>query len=148
MQPEDRLRTLVDERDIERTLIDFARAMDDRNWAAMASILAVDARGDLGTGPLAGGQEIIDVIRGFLDVCGTTQHLLGNLIVDVSGDSAVSRCYVRDVHLDAHDDPSMRFYTIGDYHDSWRRCTDGSWSLVERIKKNRGHVGSLQVFEG
>lgn len=144
----DRLQALCDERDVQRALNLFARAMDDRDWAAMAEILAEDARGDLGTGRLEGAAAIIDVIREFLDKCGPTQHFLGNVIIDVTGDTAVSRAYIRDVHLNSTADPSTRFYTIGDYHDTWRRRLDGSWCLTQRVKANRAYVGALEVFGG
>ena len=140
------LAQLLDERAISRALIGFARAMDDRDWATMAEILTEDAQGDFGTGPLAGSAAIIDLIRGYLDNCGPTQHLLGNVIVDVDGDTATSRAYIRDVHLNATADPSVRFYTLGDYHDTWRRSGDGNWRLCERIKANRGYVGPLEIF--
>lgn len=143
----DRLQDLYDERDVLRALNLFARAMDDRDWTAMAQILAEDARGELGTGPLVGSAAIIETIRGFLDSCGPTQHLLGNIIIDVAGDTAVSRSYVRDVHLNSTADPSTRFYTIGDYHDTWRRRDDGSWCLTQRVKANRAYVGPLEIFD-
>ena len=144
----ERLQTICDERDVERALNRFARAMDDHDWPTMAEILAEDAQGDLGTGRLEGKTAIIDVIREFLDKCGPTQHFLGNVIVDVTGDTAVSRAYIRDVHLNSTADPATRFYTIGDYHDTWRRRPDGSWCLTERVKANRAYVGTLDVFGG
>jgi ketosteroid isomerase-like protein len=141
----DRLQRLCDERDIQRALTLFARAMDDRDWTAMAEILADDAEGDFGTGRLYGSAAIIELIRGYLDSCGPTQHLLGNVVMDVEGDTAFSRAYIRDVHLRADADPSARFYTLGDYNDTWRKA-DGTWRLTERIKANRAHVGSLDTF--
>jgi len=144
----DSLTLLLDERAIERALILFARAMDERDWETMGRILADDAEGDLGTGRLEGSAEIIDVIRGFLDRCGPTQHLLANVTVDVTGDTATTKAYIRDVHLNVNADPSIRFYTLGDYHDTWRRSADGTWRLVKRIKANRAYVGPLDVFGG
>lgn len=135
-----------DERDIERALIRFARAMDDRDWNGLTEILAEDAIGDLGTGRLEGSAAIIELIRGYLDNCGVTQHLLGNVLVDVDGDRATSRAYVQDLHL-SRSDPGLTFHTLGDYHDRWER-RDGRWWLVERNKDNRGTVGSLDVFAG
>ena len=140
------LQRLCDERDIQRELILFARAMDDRDWTAMAEILADDAEGDFGTGRLRGSAAIIELIRGYLDNCGPTQHLLGNVVIDVDGDTAFSRAYIRDVHLRTDADPSVRFYTIGDYQDTWQRRADGTWCLTERVKANRAHVGSLDIF--
>ena len=143
----DSLALLFDERTIERALILFARAMDDRDWAAMGEILTDDAVGDFGTGLVTGSAAIIDLIRGYLENCGPTQHLLGNVVVDVDGDVATSRAYIHDVHLNSTADPAIRFYTLGDYHDTWRRNSDGGWRLVERIKANRGYVGPLEVFQ-
>ncbi|SOX53860.1 nuclear transport factor 2 family protein [Mycobacterium ahvazicum] len=144
----DQLQMMRDERDIARALTLFARAMDDRNWDTMADILAENAQGDFGTGHLEGSTAIIEMIRGFLDNCGPTQHLLGNLVIDITGDTAVSRTYIHDVHLNSRADPSTRFYTLGDYHDTWQRRADGMWRLTKRVKANRGYVGPLEVFEG
>ncbi|KDF02427.1 ethyl tert-butyl ether degradation protein EthD [Mycolicibacterium aromaticivorans JS19b1 = JCM 16368] len=142
----DALTLLLDERAIERALILFARAMDERDWSTMAAILTHDAFGDFGTGPLAGSAAIIELIRSYLDNCGPTQHLLGNVIVEVDGDTATSLAYVRDIHLNSTADPAVRFYTLGDYHDTWRRTRDGSWRMSQRIKANRGYVGPLEIF--
>lgn len=141
----DSLQSLLDEREIERALYRAARAMDDRDWNALAAILAEDAVGDLGTGRLDGAAAIIGVIRGFLDSCGPTQHLVGNVVVEVTGDTAVSRAYVHDLHLSA--DTTHRFYTMGDYRDGWQR-RDGRWRIVERVKANRAYVGSLEAVFG
>lgn len=140
------LRVMRDERDIGRALNLFARAMDDRDWATMSEILAPEAEGDFGTGRLTGSSEIIDMIRGFLDSCGPTQHLLANIIIDVVDDVATSKAYIRDVHLNSAGDPSTRFYTLGDYHDTWRRDDDGRWRITERVKSNRAYVGPLEIF--
>ena len=80
--------TTSDEREIERALISLARAMDDRDWDQLSEIIAADTAADLGTGRLEGAAAIIELIRSFLDNGGVTQHLLGNILVDVSGDHA------------------------------------------------------------
>lgn len=137
--------TLLDERDIGRALSRFARAMDDRDWDAAKAILSPDATGDLGTGPLDSPDAIICCIRHYLDGCGPTQHLLGNLVIDIDGDHAQSRCYVSDTHLGAGDRHTLRFVTLGDYHDRWQRI-DGQWRMTHRTKRNNGHLGSFEVF--
>ncbi len=88
----DPLSLLMDEREINRALTRFARAMDERDWEAAKAILSEDATGELGTGPLNGPDAIIACIRHYLDGCGPTQHLLGNLLIEISGDTAESRC--------------------------------------------------------
>ena len=84
------LQTLLDERNIYRQLVRFARAMDERDWESLGQIAAEDIRAELGTGPLAGRDAMIALIRRYLDNCGTTQHLLGNVLIEVSGDEATS----------------------------------------------------------
>lgn len=141
------LEALLAEREIARALTRLARAMDERDWDVLLAILADDATGDLGEGPLSSPQEIVGTIRRYLDACGPTQHLLGNLLVDVDGDGAQSRCYVSDMHLGRGEAAGLTFATLGDYHDRWRRI-DGQWRLAHRVKLNRGHVGDMAVFGG
>jgi hypothetical protein len=143
----DQLEALLAERDIARQIVRFGRAMDDRDWAALRGILFDDATADLGTGPLRGSDAIIDLIRSFLSACGTTQHFVGSMLVDVDGDgeTATSKAYVRDLHLGTGPREHLAFSTLGDYHDRWER--DGStWRIRERTKLNRAQVGTLEVF--
>jgi hypothetical protein len=140
------LQTLLAEREIQRALSQFAWAMDERNWECLATILTEDAKADMGAGPLDGRDAIISSIRRYLDVCGPTQHLLGNLLIEVDGDTARSRCYVSDMHLGAGPKAHLTFCTLGDYHDRWQKI-DGRWRMVERRKYNHAHVGTLGVFE-
>ena len=70
---------------------------------------------------------------------------LGNLLVDVDGNAATSRCYVSDMHLSQAGKDELTFATLGDYHDRWER-RDGAWRLVHRTKLNRATIGSFGVF--
>ena len=133
------------ERDIARRLIAIARCMDARDWSTMRTILVDDAVGEFGRGPEVGADRVIESIREFLDVCGPTQHLLGNIVVEVSGDAATSSCYVSDMHLGAGDRSNVTFSTLGEYHDRWVRI-DGEWFLTERRKDSRAVLGSFDVF--
>ena len=103
------LETLLAERDIQQQLIRFARAMDARDWGAMASILSDDAVADFGLGPVVGRDEVVAGIRPYLEACGPSQHLLGNFLIEVRGDSAYSETYVADLHLSK--DPASRCRT-------------------------------------
>lgn len=141
------LETLLAIRAVEQNIIAFARAMDDRDWAAIRAILAEDAVADMGTGRLEGPEAIIGLMQYFLDRCGTTQHLIGNIVVTVAGDTAESRAYVHDSHLPAGDDPGAVYFTLGDYNDRWER-RDGRWRMIERIKHNRASAGSLERVFG
>ena len=140
------LETLVAEREIYRQLIKFARAMDDRDWETIESMTSSDLIADFGLGEINGNTEVIASIQAFLDHCGTTQHLLGNILIDVAGDQATSKSYVVDMHLCK--DPKMETYfrTLGDYSDKWLNV-EGTWLMTQRIKDNRATMGSLDVFK-
>lgn len=137
--------TYEDEREIYRSIVRFARAMDDRDWAEIETIAAEDFTADLGTGPLGSCSEMIALTRSFLDDCGPTQHLIANVLIDIDGDTARSRAYVADMHLGTGALEGQFFRTIGDYHDEWRR-TENGWRMTQRTKHNRGHLGNYAVM--
>jgi len=136
---------LLAEREIYRNLVQFARAMDDRNWALLDDVTTADIDADLGTGKLSGRAAMVAVMRHFLDQCGTTQHMLGNVLIDVNGDTARSQAYVADMHLGGEGAEDITFRTLGRYLDKWCKV-DGRWLMCERVKENRATVGSLAVF--
>ncbi len=119
--------------------------MDERDWATVEEVLTEGATADMGLGLVQGRSAVIAFIRSFLDDCGPTQHLLGNLVVDVDGDQAFSRCYVSDLHKGSGEKSHLTFSTLGEYHDRWRR-QDGRWWIVHRTKLNRAHLGAIEVL--
>lgn len=141
----DAIASLIAQHEIERCLIRFARAMDYRDWTALGALMCDDVTGNFGTGLLHGREAIIDLIRQYLDACGPTQHLLGNILVEVDGNKAHSHAYVHDRHLPAGGTTSPTYYTLGDYHDNWIKLGD-KWLLLKRVKDNRANVGPLSVF--
>lgn len=139
------LEALLAEREIYRCLVRFARAMDYRDWGALDAIVSPDASADLGQGVVHGRREIVAFMRSFLDDCGPTQHLLGNVMIDVQGDTAQSSCYVSDMHKGTGDKAEATFATLGEYHDTWERV-GGGWRMTHRTKRNRAHIGDIGVL--
>lgn len=137
--------TLIAEREIYRKIMAFARAMDRRDWQILDTILAEDVSANLGAGEISGRREIIDFICSFLDKCGVTQHLIGNVVINVEGDTATSQAYVSDVHLGKEAKSRLTFRTLGEYHDDWI-CLEGNWLLTRRVKENRATIGTMDVF--
>lgn len=135
---------LLAEREIQHALYAIARAMDERDWARFDQLLLPEAEADLGQGTVVGRAAIVAFIRSFLDDCGPSQHLIGNLVVQVSGDGAESRAYVSDMHLGQGELAGREFFTLGEYTDTWRRTAEG-WRLVRRVKRHRGFVGDMGV---
>lgn len=139
------IQTLLAEREIYRQLVRFARGMDERDWDVLAAISTGDICAEFGTGEVVGSDAVVSVIRSYLDNCGTTQHLLGNVLIDVEGDTATSESYVSDMHLAKDEQRDIQFRTLGNYSDSWVR-RDGQWLLSKRVKNNRALLGTMDVF--
>jgi len=141
------LETLLAERAIYRQLVRFAQAMDERDWEAFEGLCSEDIVSDFGLGEKTGRDRLVEEMRRYLDVCGATQHLLGNVLIDVdaAGDRAKSRADVADLHLAPGDRDDTTFRTLGVYRDEWRKTAEG-WRMCRRVKDNRAIVGSMDVF--
>jgi len=84
------------------------------------------------SGDLFGVQAVVDYMNRVLPQFEATQHLIGNISIDFTGEvtaSAVS--YVRAWHRwpAAEAKPDMILW--GEYHDAWERI-DGTWRIRER----------------
>jgi hypothetical protein len=125
------LQTLLDEREILRKLGRFARVLDGKEWGGLSDVFARDLSFEYGQGEREGIAALEDQMRRYLDVCGPTQHLLGSIIVDVDGDTAVSRAYVQARHQRRDDPAGGVFDSTGEYVDRWQRLSEG-WRIVRR----------------
>ncbi len=141
-----KLEDLLCEMAIQRQLIKLARAMDEKDWGAIEHVLTPDIYADLGTGGMRGSATVIGLIKSYLENCGTTQHLLGNILIEIDGDTATSESYVSDLHLSKDTSLDISFRTLGNYSDTWVKI-DGEWRISKRIKNNRATLGSMTVFK-
>ena len=126
------MQTLLDERDITRGLSRFARILDNKQWDALGDVFAEDLSFDYGAG---GEQQGIVALRAnmtkFLAICGSTQHLIGSILVDVHGDEAFSRAYIQARHQAMGASGGPVFDTNGEYIDRWSRRPEG-WRIIRR----------------
>jgi ketosteroid isomerase-like protein len=126
------LQTLLDEREITRALSRFARIADTKSFGELGDVFAEDVAFDYGSGHEEHGLEALQALmRGHLEHCGGTQHLIGSIIVDVTGDQAVSRAYVQARHQRVDEFTGPVFDTNGEYSDEWERRPAG-WRIVHR----------------
>lgn len=140
------MQRLLDEREIMRGLARFARILDQKDWASVGDVFAEDVSFDYGTGEERHGlAALLDNFRRFLDVCGSTQHLIGSIMVDVDGDRAVSRSYVQARHQGAGAKAHLFFDSNGEYIDQWERRPEG-WRIVRRDAKWHMHMGDPSVL--
>ena len=141
------LEFMLVERAIEREVVRFARAMDERDWDTIRKIMLPDATARLADQDLKGPEEVVGKIRSFLDRCGPTQHLVGNVLVAIGSDgaSATSRAYINDRHVGTGERSGLIYATLGEYFDKWEKH-DGAWRMRHRTKDNRARTGTLEVF--
>lgn len=124
----------------------FARILDGRVWDAVGEVFAEDVAFDYGDGREQSGIEAMrDNFRRHLDGCGSSQHLIGSIMIEVEGDEAVSRAYVQARHRGRGDKADRIFDTHGDYVDRWRRAEQG-WRIVRRDAHWAMHIGDPSVL--
>ena len=137
---------LLDEREITRQLSRFARILDTKQWHQLGDVFAQDIVFDYGTGRDEHGMAALTVnMRRFLDRCGGTQHLIGSLLIDVDGDTALSRSYVQARHQRTDDNAGPVFDSNGEYVDRWERRSEG-WRIVRRDALWAAHTGDPAIL--
>lgn len=127
--------------EVTAALFAVARHLDDKDWPAFVAAVTPDTRsyGKVGV------DDTLARVRACLDVCGPTQHLIGNVGVEVDGDTAVSRSSFRAFHLGAGPTAGRTYECLGDYDDRWRRI-DGRWRLAARSTRIRAEIGDRAVI--
>ena len=129
---EERLRALLDERDIHDVLTRYCRGVDRCDTELIASCYHPDARDDHGAW-VAGGQEvahlIVDRIR---PGTASAMHFLGNLRIEVEGDEAFAESYLLAFRSQDKDGrPCVRTRALRFIDRFTRR--DGEWRISERV---------------
>jgi ketosteroid isomerase-like protein len=142
------LKTLWDEREITHGLGRFARILDGREWGAVGEVFADDVTFNYGDGQEQSGIAAMTAnFQRFLDVCGPSQHLLGSMVITVTGDTAVSRAYVQARHQGAVGKQHLFVDSNGEYIDRWERRPEG-WRIVRRDAVWHMIQGDMSVLTG
>jgi len=127
------LARLVDERAIVEVTHRYCAALDGRDWAELARCFTPDAVAVFGRvpGQHEGIAAIQRVCRRSLEPLDASQHLVANHLIDISGDAASSRCYVRAQHTRHGLEGGKNFIVAGTYEDEWKRTPEG-WRITSR----------------
>jgi hypothetical protein len=124
----------------------YARTVDGRDFVGLRTCFT-DVCTLAGYPPpapalLEGGDAIVEYISTQLRKYGRTQHMLGQVEVDVDGDTAHAASYVQAFHLLADDGSappaSMMVQLWGTYHD-WFVRADGEW-VIDKHRIDIVHV--------
>ena len=113
----------------------YAYALDNREWSRLEDVFApgvVVRYGSADAPAIEGRRDTVTMIRSFLDHCGPSQHLLGNLIIDIDGNSASAICKARVLHIGAGTHADKTYECMGRYRDRLTRSAAG-WRIVDRV---------------
>lgn len=136
-----------DRTEIMSVLDGYAECLDRRDWAGLDRVFADDVEFDFGEWRATSREQVVRTIRSYLDGCGPTQHLLGNYRVEIEGDHAKTRVYVRAFHVGIGDATGLTYEMGGEYRDRLER-RDGRWLSVARVGEPFWEVGSRSVLGG
>ena len=117
----DALRALQDRIEIEELLHRYAEMVDRRDWAQMNRIFALEAA---------------------IESWPINLHVIGNVIIEIDGDVATSRCYFHSPMGRETEDGQFIITNAGRYLDKLIRTADG-WRIVERVCEQTIMQGSL-----
>ncbi|WP_046732075.1 nuclear transport factor 2 family protein [Streptomyces humi] len=124
--PADQLQWLVDRAAISDLLVDFARALDDKDWQGYAADYTEDGVLAIGPGITHTGRDgMAEFVAASLGRYAGTHHLSTNHAITVDGDSATTRSYLVAAHVLDADDPYRHADGAGWYRCELRRTADG-----------------------
>jgi hypothetical protein len=121
------LREWIDRQEISAVLVRYGASLDDRDWVRLRSRFTPDGTGDYDPGApnLEGYEAIEKLCRSMLEPLDASQHLISNPEIELDGDAAKSRCYVRAQHVKRNCEGGHRFEVGRSYFDELIRCDDG-----------------------
>jgi hypothetical protein len=144
-----RLQQLMDEKEIVDVMNAYTTALDTRNWEMLAACMAPDGEADFGNlagvGVLENPQALVDLCRRSLQDLRATQHLQGNFVVEVDGDTAQASCYLQANHFQEGLPGGDTFVVWATYRDRFVRTDDG-WKIKHRDLDTIAAGGNQNLF--
>lgn len=129
-EPDPRITRLLDKQDCVELVHKFARAIDRCDADLVREILHPDATDDHG-GYKGTGADFIPWVMEVLSGMRRTQHMVGNILVEVDGDRAEGESYFIAHHVLPGGDGDRFMVAAGRYLDRFER-RDGRWKIAHR----------------
>jgi hypothetical protein len=124
------LQRLADEAEIRALSATYARGLDRHDRDLVRSVFSEDATTHYGA--FRGGpDEMADMAMLALSAYRATQHLLGQILLTIDGDTAVGEVYFQAFHQHAAEDFDR--FISGRYVDRYARTADG-WRMTHRTE--------------
>lgn len=135
---------LADRQEIAELCIRYTFALDTKDWALLESCFAPQPVFVHPGGRLEGFPEILGRTSAALTTLTATQHLLGNILVQLDGDRAVCSCYFHAQHVRTGTPGGELYVIAGRYDDTLLRMPDG-WRIAERRQTYLWRSGNRDV---
>jgi len=127
------LQQLTDRQEIADLCVRYTFALDTKDWALFESCFTGTAAFVHPGGRLEGIEAILARSRGALESLDASQHLLGNVVADVDGDTACATSYFQAQHVRTGTPGGDTYIIAGSYTDTLARTPDG-WKIAERVQ--------------
>lgn len=126
------LAALVAKREIEDVVLRYCRGIDRMDRELVRSCYHPDATDEHGS--FRGGvDEFLDWVFRLLARYESTQHFVGNALIDLAGDAAVAETYGVAWHRSPDPRPQWNLVTGFRYVDRFERRRDAGWRIARRI---------------
>lgn len=136
------LQELSDRQQIVDLITRYTRAVDTGSYD-VADVFTDDAVLDYSSagGPVAAPAEALGWVAEMLGIMDRTQHLIGQVAVDLGGDEARATAYFTNPMVLRHADGSEQLIEVGGYYHHRLRRTEAGWRsvhLVDELVWQRG----------
>jgi ketosteroid isomerase-like protein len=137
---------LIDQQEIADLCTRYTLGLDAKDWDRVRSCFTDAAVFVHPGGRIDGVDGIVDRARGALEPLDASQHLLGNVLVEVAPDGTTARCtsYFQAQHVRAGAPGGDTYVIAGSYTDTLTRTADG-WRIAERVQAYLWRDGNRAV---
>jgi hypothetical protein len=122
----------------------YTWALDTKNVEDLRNVFTADATATLRGVECEGIDQIISRIGGAILRLDRTQHLVGNHLVTVEGDTATHRCQLQGQHVLSGCEGGENYIVGGYYDDRVVRTADG-WRIAHRTMQETWTDGNPNV---
>ncbi len=130
MHGPDRLAITADKLECTELFFKVARAIDRRDATLLASLFHLDATDDHGM--FSGtASEFVAWVMPLLATMKQTQHVIGQVLIEISGDRAAGESYFIAHHTLPGPDSDIFMIAAGRYLDTFER-RGGCWKILRR----------------
>jgi 3-phenylpropionate/cinnamic acid dioxygenase small subunit len=135
---------LADRQAVADLCVRYARALDARDWAALADCFVPEAIYDYPGGQMVGAAAIVERCRTALSPLDGSQHLIGSILTEVDGDAGTASSYFHAQHVRQGVEGGDTFVIAGSYDDEVVRTGEG-WRIARRTQRYSWTSGNRAV---